>query len=741
MDSPWHGSAASSAHSIEDNHASFALPRTKRSRKTISMDDGLLGQYNGHGQTAFRPRVSLRYHATAQPKPSPLLHDFLCQTDLVDSNTTPLRQHNVSRRELGEVDTPRSEGFALAARPSPTSMWDMGQLEPMRERAGGSDNSFSPTKLPLPSSSELSATGSLDKAIPNLRLHSSSLPRRQHGGQVEHDEIYTESLSYESTTDSQTFSRDSEPPFMNGFLTRNDAHSFPPRPPLARRYSSPRAKYQAVSNIHSWMTSFIYGTGSRDTFNGRTGEAGQIATRSGSEGESLNESDAFANRVEDLWRQLVSQRKHVGELRNSVAERRSRLRSLRPRMFEADNTFMAMVRPLIIQNHASQKRHSVEQFETQLAELQKLRDEHQDLELSCDEAEQAVSWEEARLSHLEIKFYSLLGKVDDEDDDLDNSVHDQEESVPFELRGICPDKGGLEHPTYTRLERAVALLRIGKEELDELLRVKEQCDEMKERSLRLGLKVSRQVVEFLADFDPTYDELQQRIAETEDDVRRYQQLCEDKGVMPEFPTDDVWSTLYPNSPLEGINLGDEATILAEHDSLAHPVFTVLLSQPNNLLEDQPLIPKAALAKAEQLPGDDPEKKNKIGAVKKEIAIERLLTGPDEMPRAMFINRWLLLKLRLSPLDVALLFSIVLSYLGVRNIVRWQHDVLRLWRRDGVEELMERHLAYAKQSLYFSKTATRQRSRAASEVPTPEKPDQQLRRVSSTGAVLESVSNP
>lgn len=85
-----------------------------------------------------------------------------------------------------------------------------------------------------------------------------------------------------------------------------------------------------------------------------------------------------------------------------------------------------------------------------------------------------------------------------------------------------------------------------------------------------------------------------------------------------------------------------------------------------------------------------------------------------------MNRWLLQQLRMSRLNVQLLHSTFISSrsLKIRNLWRWQHDVIFYWWRDNTVDLTEGedpgHRFTTLGSDYSSRLGTPEMSRAASD---------------------------
>jgi nuclear transport factor 2 (NTF2) superfamily protein len=75
---------------------------------------------------------------------------------------------------------------------------------------------------------------------------------------------------------------------------------------------------------------------------------------------------------------------------------------------------------------------------------------------------------------------------------------------------------------------------------------------------------------------------------------------------------------------------------------------------------------------------------------KEYGISTLVLESAADNKSDYINRWLLHRLRISPLEVELLYTIFSATLKVKNARRWQEDVLYYWSRDGANKPKEEY---------------------------------------------------
>jgi hypothetical protein len=139
-----------------------------------------------------------------------------------------------------------------------------------------------------------------------------------------------------------------------------------------------------------------------------------------------------------------------------------------------------------------------------------------------------------------------------------------------------------------------------------------------------------------------------------------------------------------------------------------------------MAEDLPLTSRGALKAAAALPTSDPAKPNLMQLASKEYAIDRLMLDHGEGGKGDFINRWLLQQLRLSSVNALLLHTTFTKSraLKIRDLDRWQSDVLHYWWNDEVSELSDDmvQLVTSEHSNDGSMFGTNRISRAVTDTP-------------------------
>lgn len=439
------------------------------------------------------------------------------------------------------------------------------------------------------------------------------------------------------------------------------------------------------------------------------------------------ESDVSSEgEIELLWMQLKEKRARLNDIKAQMTQRRKELRELRRKKDDADNAFMSVIRPILV-NQRGLPHGSISLLDRRLNDMQGLRTDYHFQESIYEGLEVMLDEEEEELNGLETRFFSLLatGRTRVERPPPYGADSHQEETdhtnnMPLDLRGISSN-GPREdlHPLYLELTSTIGDLENAKEEHDDLLFVKEQYDYDIEVKKTTGKKLTEEEREFLAEFPSENVRMRNQVVELEASVKRLREKCEEKGVMRKHLSARMTQVLYPETPCEDLDLDDKEDILANHSSLAHERFPELLSQPEHVLaEEGPYTPLGQLKVATKLPNEDAEKRTKVRLASKEYAIDRLMQDYETDSKADFVNRWLLHQLRTSPLNATLLHSTFVGSksLKIRDFWRWQSDVLHYWWRDNTTVLPDESLkpVTSDGSEYASRVGTPQPSRAASD---------------------------
>ncbi|KAF4982041.1 hypothetical protein FZEAL_2291 [Fusarium zealandicum] len=505
-----------------------------------------------------------------------------------------------------------------------------------------------------------------------------------------------------------------------------NSRQFPPLLPTAPNVTSQgRTRKASMTNrITSWVSQYERSRTPRRPSGTEPKPGPPLKTVDVARSHVSRGSGSSEDAVEQLWTKLKDKRARLNGIKTRMAKKRKRLRELRRMRDDADNAFMSVIRPMLVAQNASLGTSSGS-LEPRLADMQRLRTEYQALEGDYEELEATLDEEEDELNSLETRFFSLLavghGKTMGPSSDA-VSIDDQEtwlENLPDDLKGISPHGPPEDlHPSYLELMSAVGDLDNAKEELEELHFLKQQHEGEMRMKTAAGMEMSEHEAEFFTEFPSEEQHMRDSVSRLEREVARLRQFCEEKGVMRKHLSSRVAYQLYPERGYEDIDLDDTPVILQRHSSLVHPKFSVLLSQPEHIMEDGgPQTPREALRAAVKLPDSDPAKRQRMQLASKEFAIDRLVVEHDEGGKGHFINRWLLHQLRLSSLSVLLLYATFINSraLKIRDLWRWQTDVLHYWWSDDAARIPDSSstkLVTSENSNCGSRVGTTQLSRAA-----------------------------
>ncbi|WYZ46534.1 hypothetical protein EsH8_IX_000759 [Colletotrichum jinshuiense] len=411
---------------------------------------------------------------------------------------------------------------------------------------------------------------------------------------------------------------------------------------------------------------------------------------------SLVESDASSvasvmssddDGVQDLWVQMKERRQRLHTIKQEMASRRKAFRELRRKKDEADNTFMNLLRPILIRGRQGLLGTSEEMLEKRFTEMQTLRTEYHWLESGYEGLEFTLDEEEEDLNNIETRFFSLLAagstkalRTTAHMEAPEDDEQDDQSKMPYELTGISrngpPDDS---HPLWQDLMSAIGDLNNAQEEFDDLLLYREQYAYGIEIKQIAGKEPSAEELEFMEEFPEEQREKQEKVNRLTEEVGRLKEICKEKGAMKKHPSFRIAYALDPN-------IGEDFSLDGsppKSGTLAHIQFPQLLSQPDHVLRPEPLTALEELRRAARLPANDPTKNARLFPAQKEFGISRLVSEFKGGDKSDFITRWLLHQLRTSPLAVELLYSTFIQtmHLKIDDKQRWQQDVLFHWWRD------------------------------------------------------------
>ncbi|KAF4451884.1 hypothetical protein F53441_5203 [Fusarium austroafricanum] len=509
-------------------------------------------------------------------------------------------------------------------------------------------------------------------------------------------------------------------------LVLRNSRQFPPLYPTASNLDPQggNRKTSMTNRITTWISEYERDRAPKDRLDLSTSLDPLLETTRGDRSHLSKDSAPSEDTLELLWVKLKDQRVKLNDIKSQMAKKRKILRELRRQRDDADNDFMGVVRPMLIAQQM-QIATGLGTLERRLADLQRLRTEYQASENDYEDLEVTLDEEEETLNRLEIRFFSLLAvgqTIPLEQPPGDDPKQEEDKNIPYHLMGISPDGPPEDqHPLYLDLMAAVGDLENAKEELDELLFLKEQHEgELKMKSAA-GMELNEAEIEFFDEFPLEEEQMRNSVTSLEKQVADLRKLCEEKGVMQKHLSSRVSYLLYPENGYEDIELDDVSVIQRSQPDLAHPTFPVLLSQPEHVMAGEfPLTPRGALKAAAALPITDSVKPSRMQLASKEYSIDRLMLDHGEGGKGDFINRWLLHQLRLSSVNALLLHTTFTKSraLKIRDLDRWQSDVLHYWWNDEGAELPDdiMQLVTSEHSNDGSRVGTNQLSRAVTYTP-------------------------
>ncbi|KAK2594753.1 hypothetical protein QQS21_007551 [Conoideocrella luteorostrata] len=478
------------------------------------------------------------------------------------------------------------------------------------------------------------------------------------------------------------------------FAYRN-AREFPPRLPAHDRghLSNQPSRSSATNRITKWVTQYEKSHSParmrpQDTSGSVTPERSTPKTIKWQSGTGSSHAE-----VEQLWQQLKEGRGRLHDIRQKMARIRGDLRSLRRRKDESEDSFITVIRPLLIGQRSDVFQSSLKKLDSRMAHMLALRRDYHAREETYESLELELDEEERWLSGLETRFFSLLSAGKDPERGLVSIPTGKNTTgvtsvleTPYELLGISADKPVEDiHPLYTEFSTAVGDLENAKEEHRELMFVHSQYEDQRALRESIGQGITADADFFFAEFSSEEERMNASITELDKEVQRLKHLCQEKRVMKKHLSVQMAYVLDPGIPYEDLELEDPAVILKRHHSIGNPLYSELLSQPYHLLASPELMTaQQALRAATRLPPNDPNKNEKQRLAAKECTIEALIYGNEPDNQAHQVNRWLLHQLRLSTFHVMLLQSVFCSHRGlkIRDYWRWQSDVMYYWWRDN-----------------------------------------------------------
>ncbi|KAI1450046.1 hypothetical protein F5Y02DRAFT_370787 [Annulohypoxylon stygium] len=410
-------------------------------------------------------------------------------------------------------------------------------------------------------------------------------------------------------------------------------------------------------------------------------------------------------RLTTHFSRLRDRRTNLREIFNGVQLKRTQVQEMRHVKDDATLAFMTAVQALLPENPG------LDQFFKDM----------RDAQIRCQEAEQRFDDMLDELQHGEVeleleeqRFYTAAAGIDSTASE-DGSNDDNCPQVPENpmLLGISGDRPEDIHPLFEELREASRNIQLARELLvntqmkrkalsagkshllspDSIELLESYSEAGKKRALELKRSgvMSQDDIEMLQDYDYLEQKARFDIDHYTKEAMRLENECREKRVMPKNTPFQQEGFGFNPVYADEIHLGDELfdrPPKGQSKTLAHPVFPKLLSNPTYLLGEFPQTAQQSLRQAISLPPSLPARQKHIDTAAREVAIHSLLkdVGERDGDKRGYINRWLLHKLHLSSMEAELLWSTFHTRLKVRNVDRWQQDVLHLWWKDQAANL-------------------------------------------------------
>ncbi len=461
-----------------------------------------------------------------------------------------------------------------------------------------------------------------------------------------------------------------------------------------RRVREPRLQQQLTSIPDSSSTSSTRGP---DKDSDKDELQSNNTKHISSETDTIPDGGEKLNRLAEHYVGIRRKRSETKEIFSWLQNERVRLQDLRERRTAASHAFIAAAQAILPGNPG----------------LGFLFKQMQDSQLAYDQTEQRLEdlidqLEDGQLE-LELeerRFYSEAARPGNSLSSASSASSAEDSDSRSTLMGISGDRPEDIHPLFDELLEAFRDLQLSKEFWADL-KMKKRAIEAKVTPDTIDLRqnfgdfertkifiarhyrlMSDEEVEFLQEYDVLEKRAISDIELYSNKARVLRKDCLERGVMPRNTPYREEGFGFDPFFRDDIRLAD---LPPGHDkkrprTLEHGVFPILLSNPIHLLEAFPLTPQQSLQMANSLPPSLPTRQKFISDAAREYNIYSLIQDAEPEDKCDYINRWLLHKLRLSALEAELLYSTFRARLQIRDITRWQQDVLDFWTLDQAANL-------------------------------------------------------
>lgn len=389
------------------------------------------------------------------------------------------------------------------------------------------------------------------------------------------------------------------------------------------------------------------------------------------------------------WQEIAEQKHELYAIRCRIKRAKSRVEQACQEKDTADNEFMSALRPAQAGLTSPSATPSAARLQAQFQRMQRARDAYQQYEMRLANLQDNFMETGSELDLLERRFINnlrYLTRGDTPREKLEIRASDQPQSDL--LKGLEIEPAKISHPLYQQLLSALRFFDFARRCRVDVLAHRARLEGQKRQlmffekhhpaALRYVTPLDTSEVEFLNHFEMQERQISEDMQARHREVEQLTRLCWGHNLIPQYTPLDVVLSWYPAEFSIDLDLDQNQV---EAASTEPTEFSILLSNPSNLLEDFPVTAEASLKRATSIPEGQPQRAIAIASAAKELTIQNLLSDAEDMPN--FINRWLLQSLRTSRLQAGALYA---SYLasgqsGIFDIETWQREILHKWWED------------------------------------------------------------
>lgn len=407
-------------------------------------------------------------------------------------------------------------------------------------------------------------------------------------------------------------------------------------PPTKRGFGTASSNPEATEEHN--VSPFSVGESSSE---GSADEYGSSGSDSDSDGD-----DAKFRRIAEQWSELRERQQALHSTFSNIGREREALGDVRQKKNQAYNQVRFAINT-ILRDHP--------ELDDLFREAERADLRCQQVETTLDTLLDGLEEEQVQLENEQRRFFTAIAQSEPS---TETPISHPESRTS--LRGIQAERAEVLHPKIKQYDEAIQELQLAQEFRTNLVVQKKLLD-MEGDYIDEGNK------EFLQ----KYDDLQ---LHAHHDITHWSRAVNDRKI------DCQKAGLF--GPNASDTSADIQLPVASTSTLAHPVFSQLLSNPAYLIEEAlPQTAMEALRTATSLPPRTTGKKQRVEAASKEFGIETLFIPDKDEGRQDYVNRWLLHKLRLSAMEAEILASTFQVTLKILDWGQWQRDVLFHWTRD------------------------------------------------------------